>query len=271
AEDHNRRNAYTKRQIRYGTDGNVMELIIRDWSEVRLPEWLRNQGGTVAEGRRIAGISNRAGQGVIGIHAEVFPHALAIADVHAVITGASNGLLIVNAAKHGLSSGNECRGKGFGPAGKCLIDIHGLGLMNTKLMNVFGLNDRVPAQLPTIAEIPGFGIRVAVIGVHQSSHGARVELGRRPGKNGQRISDVPVLKLNPGAGNYVGWVADGKGGLEYGRILLLDHKQRNIHKHLAIIDSISAAKQVLAGAGKVKGKTNSRAEMQVVVVRKAGG
>src|SRR5579859_462757 len=138
-------------------------------------------------------------------------------------------------------------------------------------MNVFGLNHRIPIQLPAIAEIPGFRIGVAIPGIYQAANGSRIELGRRSSDLRQRIADAPVLKLNSSAGNNIRVLADGKGGLEYGGVLLLDHEQRDIFEHLAIIDSITAAQQVLAVAGKIKGKPDAWTEILVVVVRKGGG
>src|SRR5262249_2077380 len=136
---------------------------------------------------------------------------------------------------------------------------------------------------PGVAGIPGFGVGVAVIGIHQAAHCTFSKLARS-GREGRQGVDAKPPKVRcrvagGGAGSGRTCAEELSGSrnrvssgervhsLKYRRVRLLNHEQRNVLERLAVVETVTGTQDMLAATGKIVSEAYTRAEIRVVVVR----
>ena len=143
-------------------------------------------------------------------------------------------------------------------------------------MNILGFDHRIAGDLPAIAGIPLFAIRIGVMRVHHLSGRAgrqlrgsgrlrrkRIDAEAERGKKLPAGQDARARAARSGAGV-------GNGG-EQARVRLLLHEQRNVLENLPVIQAVAGAHDVLSAAGEVVSDAETRAEVLVLVVRERAG
>src|SRR5438270_958847 len=125
----------------------MMPLIVDVRTVLLSCEWEARIARIVAERSAATVVRLRLSQRIVCVEAEVMAHALAEADVHAVVARAADRLLVANAGQNRNTRRSECssqgtREAGSGPARRQLgIDVDRLVLMQSENMNIFRFDD----------------------------------------------------------------------------------------------------------------------------------
>src|SRR5207237_5373824 len=135
----------------------------------------------VAVGTTTAVIGVRPSQRIVRVDGEAMSHALAEGEVRAVVVRPVNRLVVAYAAQFWLARRlKRCieRTRAADSAHwNFLVDVDGLVFMKAENVRVLHLNRRIRIQRPAITAIEFLTHRIAIVGVHQTTDAARIELG----------------------------------------------------------------------------------------------
>ena len=150
--------------------------------------------------------------------------------------------------------------------GHPLVNVDGLVLVQTENMSVFCLNHGVGVDRPAISPVELLGLRIAIVGVHQTAYTERCDLRGRRWNRWQRADAVlPLTKGLPCTWDGVRWARKAEHCLKDRGVAQLFHEQRNVLEHVPIVKTESPTQNVLACSSHVVRETDSRAEVLVVV------
>src|SRR5439155_9497175 len=169
-------------------------------------------------------------QRVICVDGEMMGHSLAEADVHAVVVRPADRLVVTNACE--LRQRSPWRSKSVQRSRAAntthrhaLIDIDGFVFVKTENMRVFCLNHGVGVERPAIPAVKLQGLRVAIVGVHQTPYAAWRKLrGRRRNRRKWANTVLPLAKRLPRTWNRVARVSKAEHRCKDRRVAHLFHE-----------------------------------------------
>src|SRR6516162_9457487 len=198
-------------------------------------------------------------------------------NVQAVVARPADGLFIVDPAKDRQSCGRKGRGERASSTqgNQSGIDIYRFSLVDSELVDIVHLNGTYRAKSQGVSGIPLLRVWVTVVGVHKPAHGSICQLRGRRRICGHWIhAELPLAERNVCSGDRAATASlpraiadDRECGVEDRRVGLLEHEQRNIFEGLTEVEAVPGAKDVLALSSEVISKTDSRAEVFVVILR----
>ena len=139
--------------------------------------------------------------------------------------------------------------------------------MQSQFVNVVDFDYGVIGDRPLVSGIPLLRNWIAVLGIHQASGCSVHQVRQRRWNRREWVNAIaPVAQRDSCAGDFGVRRTDAENALIDRRIGLLDHEERNVLKHVSIVQAIAAANDVLSRASKVIGKPYARTEVFVVVM-----
>src|SRR5579864_4630167 len=199
----------------------------------------------ITERTAILVITHRTSQRVIYSQISFVEAALAIADVHAVVTRATAGRLVANAAQHWHARRGECGTQWFEETQRYVrrvnrsirIQIDGFVLVQAEHVNIFGFDHRFGADRPGVAAVPLLGHGCAVVRVHETANRTGCKRRLRGWDHREWTSQMPGGKRDARARHDIGGAVEQECRLEYGGVSLLLHEQRDVLEGIVVVHS----------------------------------